>query len=349
MQIIELTVCNNIVQFCKSDSVIDGYTAIALGNFDGMHIGHHSVIQKLKSVCKAANLPCCVLLFNPHPVLFLAPHKKFVHLASLENRLKQLDLLGVEYVFILHFNSDVASLRAEDFFTIVLRDGLHASHIVTGYNFHFGHEKVGNSETLLHLANQHGICYSCVKKVSGEFFTVSSTKIKKLLRYGCVALVSKLLGRDYCIEGVVQQGLGIARHELDVYTANIKLHEEQYCYPARGVYLVRVECEGDIHHGIANIGLGPTVRKPIQSAKCNAYYACKKEDSTYLLEVHLFGYFGNLYGKKLHVYFRQFIRPERHFCSISDLRYQIKLDLEQGHYAMTLLPAVDCVCNVCDT
>lgn len=377
MKILKIRFCNGALEFdgdCVCPEKCSG-AVVALGNFDGVHLGHVEVLRSLLSVMRFSEKPSAVLVFHPHPVSFLYPHKNFLSIYSFDQKIELLQDLGVDFLFILQFDNAVSQLSSEEFFVDVLKNGLKVSHIVTGYNFHFGSKRLGDVEVLKRLSEKHNIGYSCIQKIQKCFFDVSSTKIKKMLKYGCVATASYLLGRTYSVDGVVVHGSEVARTVLGVHTANIMLFPEEYRYPASGVYLVDVECEGcGVMHGIANIGVRPTVQGSAVAVtydRCthqkrlshsNCHCSCDIEEQCscdarsghnaeiefgvvqqgmYLLEVHLFDYFGNLYGKKLSVGFRQFIRPERCFVSMEKLRAQIESDIEQAHYIMSI---VDTVC-----
>jgi riboflavin kinase / FMN adenylyltransferase len=288
--------------------------AIALGNFDGVHVGHQKIINALLDVSQKHSLSSVVMFFDPHPVKFLYPHKEFLYLHSLQQKLAHLSQTNIKYAFVVEFDAELAAMTPEEFVSLVLRKYLNVSQLVIGYNFHFGAQRAGDVTTLKQLSYKNGIGCSVVDKVEVDGFEVSSTRIKKLLKCGCIGIASKLLGREYVMSGDVVCGDGVAKKYLGINTANIPIEQKGIKYPVNGVYYVNVECNKLFFHGIANFGVRPTLNDG-------------KSSLSFLLEVHILNFYGNLYGKKLRVYFKQFMRPERLFQSVEALRLQVEEDV----------------------
>ena len=328
MQVIKIKIYDDVV--LKTDltkvNMLDAL-AVAIGNFDGVHLGHQEIIKTLKTIAKSKNLKSAVLLFDPHTSSPLDSKKQFRRIYNQENVIKFIAEFEVKYIFILSFNQETITLSPHQFLANILKNNLNVSHIIVGYNFHFGVQKSGNVHTIAHFAEKHNIGYSCVKKVQKKYFDVSSTKIKSLLKYGCVDLASSLLGRQYHIEGNVIKGLNIAKKILGINTANIRLIPKLYQYPINGVYLVNVILnENTSLPSIVNLGLAPSINQKSMPLITTNHDILNRKNRGLLLEAHIFDYCGDeIYGKKIIVQFKQFIRPERYFANIIDLRTQIQM------------------------
>jgi riboflavin kinase/FMN adenylyltransferase len=291
-------------------------TVVALGSFDGLHLGHQKLIKETVRLSKQLSTKPAIITFSPHPAKVLAPKKKHCLIIPEKEKYQLLALLGIETVFEVKFDDAFSQMKAQDFIEKLLINSLKVKHIITGYNFYFGHAKQGNTLLLQDYANQYKFGYTQISQVIIDDHPVSSSLIKEYLGYGAVGLVCKLLGRDYTLIGIVQKGEGKAGKVLGFPTANILL-ENGYVYPACGVYLVTVNHQGKEYYGIANLGKKPTFKKPVQHL---------------LLEVHLFDFKQNIYNHQLEVSFKALIRPEVHFHDIKSLRDQIERDCIAAKY-----------------
>lgn len=286
-------------------------TVAAIGNFDGVHLGHRAVIETARRRASALGRPLSVLTFEPHPRAYFQPDLAPFRLTPLSAKARQLEALGVDHLFTLPFDASLAALSAEEFVTRVLVDGLGIRHAVVGYNFAFGHRRRGNVEMLRALADAHGFGVDRVgpvESVSGHVY--SSSLIRDLLARGEPRQAAALLGREWEIEGPVQGGRRLG-NTIGFPTANLALGD--YLRPALGVYAVRCGVEDGSatrwFGGAANLGKRPTV-----------------DGQGELLEAHLFDFSGDLYGRTLRVAFVERLRPEKKFDGLDALKAQIAED-----------------------
>lgn len=288
-------------------------SAVALGNFDGVHRGHRAVIGAAQTRARELGKPSAVLTFEPHPRSVLVPDAPLFRLTPFKPKARLIEALGVDALFVLHFDHAFSQLTAERFVADVLVGGLGARHVVVGYDFEFGHNRGGTFPVLKRLGADAGFEVTEVSPVSDpDGGVLSSTRIRALLEDGRPGLAADLLGHPFEIEGKVEQGEKRGR-TIGFPTANIPLAD--YLRPRFGVYAVKVGIEeGRRTHwvgGVANIGRKPTV-------------GTFKE----LLEVHLFDTAGDLYGKHLRVQLLHFLRPERKFDGLDALKAQIDADAQ---------------------
>lgn len=285
-------------------------SVIALGNFDGVHKGHVSVINKAIEIAKDNGLQSAVLTFEPHPLSVLRSNIKPFRLTSEAQKIEIIEKLVVDNLFIINFDSAFSQIKAPDFIKEILVNNLGAAHIVTGEEFIFGYNRLGNSELLAKEALQCGFGYSQVKPVGGDS-RFSSTLARKCLAVGDLAKGREILGRNFIIEGVVETGNQKGR-KIGFPTVNISLGD--YIRPAFGVYAVKLKISGGgaMLTGAANIGIKPTTNGT-------------KE----LLEVHIFDFSENIYGHNVQVELIEYIRPERKFESLDALSKQITEDCNQ--------------------
>ncbi len=281
---------------------------VAVGNFDGLHHGHRLVIGKALALAHDRNAPCAVLTFYPHPRQYFKPALPCLQIYTLRTKLLLLRNIGVDVVFLQRFNADFARLNPEEFIRHVLLERLHVQHVVTGENFVFGRARAGDTAMLAASAAAHGFGYTAVNihhDPAGN--ACSSTHIRKLLHIGNVADASRLLSRPYSISGRVIHGDRRGR-SLGFPTANIRLGKR--FSPAYGVYAVRAHLpQGEKIPGVANLGVRPTFG-----------------GNTELLEVHLFNFNADLYGARIEVEPVKFLRPEKKFSGLQELKQQIQED-----------------------
>ena len=287
---------------------------VVVGNFDGVHRGHQVVIAQGRRIADDLSRPLALVTFEPHPRAYFAPHNPPFRLTPLRIKAHCLEALGVECLFVLHFDAKIASLPPEAFVQEVVAAGLGAAHVVVGYDFVFGKARAGNAETLRALGKEFGIDVTVVAPV-GEGGTIfSSTRIREHLAAGRPAEAAALLGRTWEIEGRVVHGDKRGR-ELGVPTANI--HFEEFLHPCRGIYAVRAGVdqgsETQWHDAVASFGLRPAIGGD--------------ED---VFEAHLFDFAGDLYGKHLRVALVDYLRPERNFDSLDDLAAQMREDCDNA-------------------
>ena len=307
--------------FCASECK---GAVVALGNFDGVHLGHQAILEKAIALAKAAGVPSAVMTFEPHPREFFAKNKKRLRISSLHSKVKIFSDMGIDTLFLVRFNQHFASLSPESFVADVLCRNFGVSHVVTGYNFAFGKNRRGDTAFLEQQALQRGFGFSACDAVHDNEIPISSSAIRGLLAAGDVKKASTLLGRPYCIEGRVRHGQKNGQ-KMGFPTANLSL--QSLFTPRYGIYAVRFsiltspspisgEPNGGgnyIYEGAANLGIKPTF-----------------DDQEPLLEVHGFDMNQNLYGKRLCVELVNFIRDEWKFDGMDALKAQIAKDCEQA-------------------
>ncbi len=280
-------------------------STIALGNFDGVHLGHAGVVRAAHAA--RPDRPLAVLTFEPHPREFFRPQDPPFRLTLSHERALALEALGVGILYELPFDAAFAHLSAEQFVADILRGGLRAAHLACGADFAFGHRRGGSTAFLAARAEALGIGLSLVPPVSDAEGPISATRIRRLLQDGYPERAAALLGRPFSIRGEVMHGDKRGR-TIGFPTANIPLG--RHLEPARGVYAVTARLpDGVLVKGVANLGLRPTVGG--QESR---------------LEVYLFDYEGDLYGAELTVELRHFLRDEQKFASFEALRNQIVTD-----------------------
>jgi riboflavin kinase / FMN adenylyltransferase len=296
---------------------------VALGNFDGLHQGHRIVIGTAADVAKATGAPLAVLTFEPHPRSLFRPQDAPFRLTPFRTKARHIEDLGVDLLFVIHFDTAFSQKKAEEFINEVLVAGLGVSHVVAGYDFVFGHKRGGDIGLLYQKAKALGFGVTEVKPASdtqGGVF--SSTRVRDLLVAGKPREAAFVLGRPWELEGRVEHGDRRGR-TIGFPTANLELGE--YLRPRYGVYAVRAGVDhgpGTVWtDGVANLGKRPTV-----------------DGLRELLEVHLFDFSGDLYGKHLRVQMIDFIRPEQKFESFDVLKQQILMDADTARRILSSKP-----------
>lgn len=286
---------------------------VALGNFDGVHRGHQAVIHTAGHLARDAGAPLAVLTFEPHPRGVFHPETPPFRLTPFRIKARQLEVLGVDVLFMLHFDAALRQKNAEDFVRHILVQDLHLRHAVAGHDFRFGHRRSGDMRYLAEQGARLGFGVSEVGPVhdpEGGIF--SSTRIRDALRNRLPREAAHVLGHPWEIEGRIETGEQRGR-TIGFPTANIELGE--YLRPAFGVYAVRAGLDAGAathwYEGVANLGQRPTVHGTVER-----------------LEVHLFDFSGNIYGRHMRVQLWDFLRPEQHFSSFAALAQQIKVDAE---------------------
>ncbi|WP_419757408.1 bifunctional riboflavin kinase/FAD synthetase [Acidisoma sp.] len=279
---------------------------VALGNFDGVHLGHAAVLRAAHAARPDA--PLAVLTFEPHPREYFRPDDPPFRLTLLPEKAAALAGLNVAWVFVQHFDHDFSQQSAEHFTRALLHERLDARHLICGADFAFGHRRGGDVAFLAAKAEALGIGLSIAPAFSDLSGPVSSTRIRRLLQDGYPERANALLGRPWTIRGTVAHGDKRGR-TIGFPTANLPLG--RHLEPARGVYAVMVGLpDGTRHKGVANIGYRPTVTDAMESR----------------LEVNIFDFSGDLYETEISVSLRSFIRAEQKFPSFDALRAQIVAD-----------------------
>ncbi len=289
---------------------------VAIGNFDGAHLGHQAVVRATVAKARALDVPSAVLTFEPHPRMFFKPDSEPFRLTPLRPKAHAIEAIGIEVMIVLAFDRTLSQKSAGSFVDDVLMIGMAASHVVVGVDFVFGHDRLGNVARLIEMGSRCGFSVTALAPVAGPEGTVySSTAIRDALKAGEPRRAAALLGRAWEIEGRVEHGDERGR-QLGFPTANIGLGD--YLRPAFGVYAVEAGIDHgaatEWHRGVANLGRRPTVAGLVER-----------------LEVHLFDFDGDLYGRHLRVRLIEFLRPEKKFDGLEALRAQIARDSAEAH------------------
>lgn len=282
---------------------------LAIGVFDGVHLGHQQVIRQTTSDASHQEAHSVVVTFDRHPNAIVAPHAVPPAIYSLEQKLQAIKSLNVDTTMLIPFNRSFSQLKAEEFVDQLIQGFGMIRSICVGREFTFGYQRGGNVGLLNAIGRSHNFKVHGLAAVALDGDIVSSTRIRDSVQNGSLDSASQMLGRDYKLSGKVIRGDGIGR-ELGYPTANLEI--DGLLTPPKGVYAVHVFHQGTTKRGIANIGIRPTVDQSVPELR---------------VEVHLLDFEGNLYGEVVDIQFLTFIRPETKFASIEDLRSQIELDV----------------------
>jgi riboflavin kinase/FMN adenylyltransferase len=282
-------------------------SAVALGNYDGVHFGHRAILKQLKQHARAHKLKSLLLTFDPHPAKLLAPRTDLKLINTRDQKCELLRKTGIDVVLILRFNKKFAQLSHQDFFEKILVKKLNARFVIVGHDFTFGRQRAGTTETLEALGRQHCVDVRLVSAQIHHGVLVSSSVIRNLIREGNVTLANKLLTRSFFVDGTVIHGHHRGR-ALGVHTANIKARNE--LLPADGVYATWAIVENKHYASVTNIGLNPTFA-----------------DNKLSVECHILNFNRDIYHRKIRVIFEKRIRDEIQFASPTKLARQIQKDI----------------------
>lgn len=291
---------------------LPGPLHLAIGVFDGVHLGHQAVICRALDGARQGGGTAVVVTFDPHPVRVLRPEQAPRLLTSTAHKLQLICDLGVAHQLIIHFDHAFAATPPEDFIRELATAARPLREICVGFEWSFGKGRAGNLALLKRLGGELGFDEVGVPAVKIDGEIVSSTLIRAAVENGELARAAKLLGREFTILGTVVEGDRLGR-KLGFPTANLSAHNEQY--PPNGVYAVEARRGDRMLPGVANIGVRPTV---------------KNAGGERLLEVHLFDFQEEIYGEDLEITFRKFLRPEQKFPGVDALREQIQKDAAQA-------------------
>lgn len=289
---------------------VPGPVALAIGVFDGLHLGHLEVIRAAQEHAAQHHGTAVVMSFNPHPLRVLRPAQAPKTLCGLAYQSVLLKRMGLSTALLCPFTSETAATPAEIFMDRLVTQCHPLGCVSVGYTWTFGKDRGGNIHSLMDQGQRHDFAVYGVPPIRVDGEVVSSTLIRDAVSAGDLAKASRLLGRDYALYGHVQKGRELAR-QLGFPTANVRPEAE--LLPPYGVYAVQVEIAGTWHAGIANLGVRPTV---------------ETSDAAPSLEVHVFDWNGDLYGQNLEVRLGRFIRPEMKFNGVDELKCQIALDVQ---------------------
>lgn len=291
--------------------------SLTIGNFDGVHLAHQKIIEKTQEIAQKNNLSSALLTFEPHPISFLNKNKNDFNqdfrITNLANKIKILKKYSLDYIIILHFNNKLSSIEANNFIEEILINKFNVKSLIIGYDFTFGKGREGNFKTLENYNfDLHEINPIKIFDKNHNEVTISSSLARQYLKSGEIKSLNQILGHNFTIDGIVVEGKKIAG-ELGYKTANIN-HKINLIKPKFGVYKTRtfIEDENKFYDSITNFGIKPTFDN--SSLKP-------------LFETHILNFSKNLYHKKIRVEFLDFIRDEKKFSSIEELKKQIKIDI----------------------
>jgi riboflavin kinase/FMN adenylyltransferase len=298
--------------------------ALTIGNFDGVHRGHQALLAQVVEAARERGLSPAVMTFEPHPREFFAPDQAPARIANLRDKLEALQAAGIERVFIQHFGRRFAQLSAEDFLRRVLVDGCRVRWLMVGDDFRFGARRAGDIELLRAHAAAGGYEVVQCPTICDDGERISSSAVRDALAVGDLRLVQRLLGRPYAVSGRVQHGAKLGR-SIGFPTLNLRIaHAKRMRRAAlHGVFAVRVhELDARPLDGVASVGLRPTV----------------DDSGRWLLEVHLFDFARQVYGRLVRVEFVRKLRDEEKYDTVAELASAIQRDAEQ---ARALLAGAD--------
>jgi riboflavin kinase / FMN adenylyltransferase len=287
---------------------------VTIGIFDGVHRGHVEILNRVKALAASYGGESVVITLWPHPRFVLQPENNDLRLlASLDEKIGLIEKHSIDNLIILPFDTRLANITYDRFVSDFIVGGIGARHIVVGFNHHFGKDRKGTFDNLQKSAREHGILAERLDQVIIHNMRVSSSGIRHMIEEGRITAANEALGYPYFINGTVVEGLKLGR-TIGYPTANIQVTEPRKMLPRNGVYAVLVRVNHAVYKGMLNIGIRPTVTMP-------------KHERT--IEVHLFDYEGNLYDQPIKVAFLEWLRCERKFDSLQELKEQIHIDKDE--------------------
>lgn len=299
-------------------------SAIAIGNFDGVHLGHQALLEYVKESALQRGLVPSVVTFEPHPKDFFGRGGEVARISTLYDKVHHLLKAGIERIYILPFNAQLARMKAEDFVTEILIEGLGACWVSVGEDFRFGGDRAGNIDMLRTLSKTLPFELFVAPTFFHKDARVSSTRIRQALAEGRLYDASLMLGRPYTMTGRVIHGAKLGRR-LGFPTLNLApIPPGSHSHPAiKGVYAVRIHGLGDaIQNGVASIGVKPTVAT----------------DGRWLLETNVFDWQGDAYGRVISVEFVERLRGEKKFSGLDELKAAIQSDADQARRILGCAP-----------
>ena len=283
-------------------------TFVTIGTFDGVHIGHQKIIEKLVLQAKQENKKSVLLTFFPHPRMVLQKEASIKLLNTIEERSELLSKTGLDYLIIHPFSIEFSRLKALDFVRDMLVNKLNTCKLIIGYDHHFGKNREGNIEQLTEYSHMYDFTVEEIPAQDIDSVAVSSTKIRRALENGELKTANNYLGYNYTLQGVVTTGEKLGS-KIGYPTANLHLKEDYKLIPKNGVYIVKSVLEGKLVYGMMNIGVRPTVEGAYQT-----------------IETHFFDFSGDLYNKELTIEMLYFLREEQKFDSVEKLVEQLQKD-----------------------
>ncbi len=280
---------------------------LTIGNFDGVHLGHREIFQRLIRKARGCHGTSVVLTFVPHPLKFLAPDRAPKLLNTYAEKERLIEASHVDVLISLPFNADLAAMSAGDFVAKILVETIGVKHVIVGYDYSFGRGRSGDVEFLRRMGKEFGFSVEVLEPIAEHNVVYSSSLVRKMICAGDVSGVVRYLGRQFTLEGVVSHGLRRGT-QLGFPTANLVTDKE--IIPIPGVYAVKVKWREQLFDGVLNIGWNPTFGNQVVT-----------------VEVHLLDFKGDLYGESLRIYFFERLRNEKRFSSLNELVDAIQADI----------------------
>lgn len=292
----------------KTGSFASRKTAISVGNFDGLHLGHQKILRSVIDRAKQNNLAAAVITFDPHPMKVLRLQNAPLLIETLEQRLKGFERLGLDAALVLQFDAELANVSAENFIERILVGTLHAREILVGENFRFGHKHAGDVHLLERSGAGDGFSVEIVAPAEIDGQPVSSTRVRQVVADGRVAEAARLLGRPFALTGAIVRGAG---RGSKIVFPTLNLSPDQELLPARGVYATRALLSGAEYGSVTNVGVRPTFN-----------------GTGLTVESHLLDFSESVHSGRLEVRFVERLREEKKFGGSDELSAQIRLDIK---------------------
>lgn len=298
-----MKIYHSIEEFDKIENAV-----VTTGTFDGVHIGHLTIIDRLKELAKSINGETVLLTFFPHPRMVLFSDNDLKLITTKNEKIALLEKAGIDHLIIHPFSRAFSRLSSVEFVRDILVNRIGTSRLVIGYNHHFGRNREGTFEHLKEYGPMYGFQVEEISAQDIDAISVSSTKIRKALELGDIATAKDYLTHDFSLSGIVVKGNHLG-HKLGFPTANLKVVDRHKLIPANGVYAVKVLYQGAEYKGMLNIGMRPTV---------------DGEEKT--IEVHIINFDADIYGEEISLVFESWIRDEQKFESLDALKKQLEKD-----------------------
>ncbi|QLC67040.1 bifunctional riboflavin kinase/FAD synthetase [Flavobacterium sp. LPB0248] len=283
-------------------------TILTLGTFDGVHIGHKKILERITQQTENGKYESLVLTFFPHPRMVLQEKSEIRLLNTIDEKIKLLEATGIENLVVHPFNESFSRLTAEEFVRTILVEKFQIQKIIIGHDHRFGRNRTANIDDLIAFGLEYGFEVEQISAEEIQDVSVSSTKIRKALNEGNMALANEYLGYSYFLNGTIVKGKQLGR-TIGFPTANIQIEEDYKLIPKIGVYVVKAIVNGETVFGMMNIGFNPTVNGEKQT-----------------IEVHLFNFDKDIYDQKIEVSLLHYIREEQKFGSLDALKAQLNQD-----------------------
>lgn len=295
-------------------------SVVTIGTFDGVHVGHQKIINRLVHIAEANKLQALVLTFFPHPRMVVQKDSSIKLINTIDEKAAQLQQLGVDHLVLKEFTNTFSRLSALEYVRDVLVNKLKVKHIIVGYDHHFGRNRTATIEDLIEFGKFYGFEVTQIDAQEVGDVAVSSTKIRAALREGNMRVANDFLGYNFMLTGTVVKGKGLGAN-LSFPTANIFIEEPYKLIPKQGVYLVQSKIENQLVYGMMNIGKNPTV----------------SQDNETHIEVHFFNLDANLYSKTLKIELLEHLRSEIKFPNVEALKVQLEKDKALAQQRIDLL------------